>query len=237
MPSRRAFTLVELLVVIAIIGLLVALLLPAVHAAREAARRIGCANNERQIGLGILAYAAANRDRLPSLADPRGVHSVVYEEFSGNIWKILRRPDERGHSRIPWLFTILPFIEEANFHDSLSDFSTWHSIHSVEASAPSVVISIYSCPTKFKMNTVMQIMSVPQDGPTATPSGELMYHGYNVTNYSAIAAAFPIGRGYWSKLEAYDLAAWHSKTLDIGYTPPRLRGLKKSERPDAHWVV
>jgi prepilin-type N-terminal cleavage/methylation domain-containing protein len=91
--SRRGFTLVELLVVIAIIGVLVALLLPAVQAAREAARRIQCANNLKQIGLGLHNYHDTYTKLPPALwANPNG--SALDDDGFG------------------WMVSILPYIEQ-----------------------------------------------------------------------------------------------------------------------------
>ncbi len=97
---RRGFTLVELLVVIAIIGILVGLLLPAVQAAREAARRMQCSNNLRQIGLAAHNFESANK------AFPARKHSKVFTNTNGT--------QSTGSSNATPQIMLLPYVEQGN---------------------------------------------------------------------------------------------------------------------------
>ena len=126
---RPGFTLVELLVVIAIVGVLVALLLPAIQAARESARRSQCQNNLRQIGIGITNFVDAKKHFPPGEWKPKGVLP------SGGMG---------------WSAWFLPFIEEKAIYDLL-DLKTdlrlkpnWQP----DLSGPvNQVISVYLCPS------------------------------------------------------------------------------------------
>src|SRR5262249_16593046 len=99
--SSSAFTLVELLVVIAIIGVLVALLLPAVQAARESARRANCQSNERNVALAVIEYQDATKKFPPRFT------------FNAN------SPFEVGRPAWGCAAFALPYIEEAAMHDLL----------------------------------------------------------------------------------------------------------------------
>jgi prepilin-type N-terminal cleavage/methylation domain-containing protein len=107
--KRTAFTLVELLVVIAIIGILVALLLPAVQAAREAARRAKCVNNIRQLALAIQSYHDAQK-RMPqyhAAVPPAGTPpTTTYANGAGWQWP-----------GVIWTVLIMPYLEEQVLYD------------------------------------------------------------------------------------------------------------------------
>jgi prepilin-type N-terminal cleavage/methylation domain-containing protein len=129
----RAFTLVELLVVIAIIGILIALLLPAIQSAREAARRSECQNNLKQMGL-------ASQNHLESIKSfPTGGWGYVW---AGD-------PDRGYRSDQPgcWLYNILPWIEEGTLHNQGKGLPNAAKKDAISLSI-STPVKAYLCPSR-----------------------------------------------------------------------------------------
>ena len=131
MLHRKGFTLVELLVVIAIIGVLIALLLPAVQQAREAARRTSCFNNLKQIGLAMHNYH-----------DTYGSFPSGYLANSADH----RTPLATGEPGWGWASLILPQMEQGNIADSLIDFRL-SITHANNQLARETIIQAFACPT------------------------------------------------------------------------------------------
>ena len=109
--SMRAFTLVELLVVIAIIGILVALLLPAIQAAREAARRTSCVNKMHQMGVALMNYHDTSKRFPPGLSDEPNTESTT--------------PDPTKFAELGFVPYILPYMEESNLAGQIKMKCHW----------------------------------------------------------------------------------------------------------------
>jgi prepilin-type N-terminal cleavage/methylation domain-containing protein len=189
--SPAAFTLVELLVVIAIIGILVALLLPAIQAAREAARRSQCSNNLKQITLALLNFHDAQKEF------PHGAYTAQL----GN--------DPFAEDGLSWASKTLPFIEEQNVsdrlvHNGLSDydgnpwkpgiFKTARAAGKNPLTGGDAVLPVFLCPSV--------------DLPTTVP-GTGINHGYATSHYKG-------SRGYCDR----GMFLRTSEALKTGSCPP-----------------
>ena len=140
-PSFRAlhgFTIVELLVTIAIIALLVGILSPALQVVREAARRTSCANNLRQIALGMANYDDAQK-QLP------GWRNVV------DTYSKVRRETDAKTSCVSWTVPILPQIESKATHDWYVSFKT--GADAVEKNPSTLKIPTYLCASRGELTT------------------------------------------------------------------------------------
>jgi prepilin-type N-terminal cleavage/methylation domain-containing protein len=163
--KRHAFTLVELLVVIAIIGVLVALLLPAIQAARESARRQQCASNLKQLALGAQNHVASNK------------------HFPTGGWGYFWVGDaDRGFSKSQpggWIYNLLPYIEQAGMHRLASDGDRENITPAQKAGALRVVqspLDMIRCPSRRLQN----VHPKPVDGA---------YYANNCANAPSAAVA------------------------------------------------
>ena len=215
------FTLVELLVVIAIIGILISLLLPAVQAAREAARRMQCTNNMKQIGLALHNYHDTHKRLPPSL--------LGGYDMTGEGGPDLDRYDDHGFG---WLCFILPFVEQQALYELVNPNGDQTGVFKNYAEAnPSnpvwpggdQIVSFYLCPSSGMPEIVPERWDVPGDRNRALPQDKDFYVGYATTSYKAAGGSCRGDNGMMQKLDEVrptrrfrDVADGLSNTLMAG---------------------
>jgi prepilin-type N-terminal cleavage/methylation domain-containing protein/prepilin-type processing-associated H-X9-DG protein len=149
-PKRDAFTLIELLVVIAIIAVLIALLLPAVQSAREAARRISCTNNLKQMGLAMHNYHQALGTFPIGAMGIRGPQVVNNGGFY---------PDgtPAANHRRTWAFMILPYLEQATMYQAINFSLPFNPpTGAANNTISEILIPGFSCPSDPTVNQIDQ---------------------------------------------------------------------------------
>jgi prepilin-type N-terminal cleavage/methylation domain-containing protein len=174
--DRRAFTLIELLVVIAVIGVLIAILLPAVQKVREAANRTQCTNNLKQIGLALHQYEGVNKLFPPAFIKTSGPQSgtaygIAYPDAT---WS--------GLPGWAWGSLILPYVEQDNLYKELRlDLPCWATEN---AALVKTRLSIFLCPAASGGSDGFAVAHDSGDGRHGTPFSPSIFfaHSHYVTN-------------------------------------------------------
>jgi len=167
MRRRQGFTLTELLVVIAVITVLIAVLLPAVQQAREAARYVTCRNNLKQVGLALHNYDTINRVLPPSSTSQidLGVWSPIPTQYHLHSWASL----------------ILPYLEQQTLENQVN--YNVSALDPLNQKAASTALAVYRCPS-YSGTTYSQ-----------TPQYQALFKSYAIRNYAAMGAT-TVGKLY-----------------------------------------
>jgi prepilin-type N-terminal cleavage/methylation domain-containing protein/prepilin-type processing-associated H-X9-DG protein len=192
LQRRRGFTLIELLVVIAIIAVLIALLLPAVQSAREAARRIQCTNNLKQLGLGIANYESSNASLPIGTVFNTNVPPCQSPGFGDNC------------QNTPWFVLMLPYIEQGPLYNAFNAAIGMEGINLqslwVNSTVFTTKIQSFQCPSDNSNALALSAVSAASGGQVPPLPYSLTKGNYGVnwgnTDYgqwaaSGITGAFP----------------------------------------------
>jgi prepilin-type N-terminal cleavage/methylation domain-containing protein len=183
-PHRLAFTLVELLVVIAIIGVLVALLLPAVSAARESGRRAQCLNNLRQVGLGTLQFDERMR-RWPALFEPLDSNRVLSDD---------------GELFMTWAVALLADLEQSQLQDAYAT-----------GVPPEKFVALMLCPSDdVKQQTAATTSIVANGGSIGSSDFDTPADGPFLNR--ALRPNIAMLEGHWA--DGYDQTLSYTENLD-----------------------
>ncbi len=231
--NRRGFTLIEVLVVIAIIGILVALILPAVQAAREAARRLGCSNNLKQIGLAIHNYTTAH-DMFPYGLNGFSPHAAM-----------------------------LPYLEQVNRYNAINfEFGIMAPVDLEENRTARGMVSVYLCPSDMPSDTEAGPTSyaanegiasgatlATSNGPFALSTSWMPYRLADVTDGTTTTVAFSewvislySGENYRSRWSIFRVPYPDGAIADLATSRGLCRGVDPGSAPLAamgkggHWL-